>query len=408
MKITVKVLLFVFLFFSFEAKSQNEPLAILLTWTNDPSTTVCVDWHTLEKQPQSLFYREKGTSEWQNIKSKTYPFPFSDRIIHRVGLEKLKPGTSYQLKFGTDETVYFFNTMPLNTVNAPIRIAIGGDTMHEKEMLERTNKQVARFDPHFVVMGGDLAYENGKAEGVGKVYDWLDICKKTLITGENRIIPIVVGLGNHEVVGGNYSKEKFSGNDEDREKHAPYFFNLFAFPGQPGYNVLDFGNYLSLFILDSGHTNPIRGKQTEWLASELKKRKDFLHIIPVYHVPAYPSVREFKGVSSEEVRTNWLPLFEKHKVKIAFENHDHAYKRTFPIKEGKVDERGIVFLGDGAWGVKVREVHPVGETWYLKQALSQRHFILLTIEGSHQQLTVVNEDGEIIDTYPEAVHLKAK
>ena len=146
MKITVKVLLFVFLFFSFEAKSQNEPLAILLTWTSDPSSTMCIDWHTLEKQPQPLFYREKGTSEWQNIKSKTYPFPFSDRIIHRVGLKELKPGTSYQIKFGTDETVYFFYTMPLNTVNCQFRIAIGGDNMREEEIVEITNKQVAKFD----------------------------------------------------------------------------------------------------------------------------------------------------------------------------------------------------------------------------------------------------------------------
>lgn len=408
MTITIKILLSIFLFISLEVKSQNEPLAILLTWTKDPTNTMSIDWHTLEKQPQQLYYREKGASEWQRVESRTHPFPFSDRIIHRVGLEKLKPGTSYQIKIEKDEKVYFFNTMPSNTNSGPIRIVIGGDTMHEKEMLERTNSQVLKYDPHFVVMGGDLAYENGKAEGIGKVYEWLDGCKKTLITEGNRIIPIIVGLGNHEVVGGYYSAEKFNGNNEDREKHAPYFFNLFAFPGQPGYNVLDFGNYLSLFILDSGHTNPIRGKQTEWLASELKKRKDFLHIIPVYHVPAYPSVREFNGALSEDIRANWLPLFEKHKVKIAFENHDHAYKRTFPIKGRKVDEQGIVFFGDGAWGVKVREVHSVDETWYLKQALSQRHFILLTIEGSHQQLTVVNEDGEIIDTYPEIMNLKTK
>ena len=88
-------------------------------------------------------------------------------------------------------------------------------------------------------------------------------------------------------------------------------------------------------------------------------------------------------------------------MKIAFENHDHAYKRTFPIKENAINEKGIVFMGDGAWGVNVREVHNPDETWYLKKALSQRHFILLTLQGNHQQLTVINEEGEIIDVYPE-------
>jgi hypothetical protein len=392
--------LLVFLFLAVQTQAQNNPLAVLLTWTEDPATTISIDWHTMETEPQQLFFREKGKTEWRNEKSKTHPFPYSNRTIHRVALENLNPATSYEIKFDEGGTVYFFNTMPASTTNGPVRIAIGGDTMHKKEMLERTNKQVVKYDPHFVVMGGDMAYENGSPDAVQKVYDWLDGCMNTLITEDNRIIPVVVGLGNHEVAGGYYSPEKFSGNNEDREKYAPYFYSLFAFPGHPGYNVLDFGNYLSLFILDTGHANPMEGKQTGWLAAELQKRGDFLHIIPVYHIPAYPSVRDYNGARSEAVRNLWLPLFEKHNVKVAFENHDHAYKRTFPIMANKVNEEGIVFFGDGAWGVNVREVHDVDETWYLKKAKSQRHFILLTIEGKHQQLTVVSENGEIIDTYP--------
>jgi acid phosphatase type 7 len=101
------------------------------------------------------------------------------------------------------------------------------------------------------------------------------------------------------------------------------------------------------------------------------------------------------------VRKNWLPLFEQYNVKLAFENHDHAYKRTFPIRENRVDETGIVFIGDGAWGVNVREVQHVPGTWYLKNALEERHFILLTIQGKHQQVTVINENGKVIDSYPE-------
>lgn len=399
MKKSFIALFIAILFISLQVKSQNEPLAILLTWTEDPTTTISIDWHIAENQPQQLFFREKGKEIWKAESSKTHPFPFSDRFVHRVALNGLVPGTSYELKFGKYEKVYFFNTMPANALD-PIRIAIGGDTMHEKDMLVKTNEQAAKYEPHFVIMGGDMAYENGASEAVEKVYNWFDACKNTLITKENRIIPIVVGIGNHEVAGGYYSPEKFSGSDEDRKKYAPYFYSLYAFPGQPGYNVLDFSNYLSLFILDTGHTNPIPGTQTDWLATELNKRKNFTHIVPVYHIPAYPSVRDFNGSRSEEVRTNWVPLFEQHNVKIAFENHDHAYKRTFPIKENTLDEKGIVFVGDGAWGVRVREVHNVDKTWYLKKALSQRHFILLTIQGKHQQLTVINEDGQIIDSYP--------
>lgn len=383
-------------------KGQDEPLAILLTWTEDPTTTISIDWHTMEEGPERLFYRTEGEEEWKEELSTTIPFPFSDRYVHRVALNRLRQGTSYQLRFGDDGTVYYFKTMPDNTALEPIRIAIGGDTMHDKKLLEKTNKEAVKYNPHFIIMGGDMAYENGSETAADRVHDWFETCRNTLITEDNRIIPVVVGIGNHEVAGGSYSPERFSGSDEDREKYAPYFYTLFAFPGQPGYNVLDFGKYLSLIILDTGHSNPVAGEQTRWLESELKKREDVLHVIPVYHVPAYPSVRDFNSSRSKSIRNHWLPLFEQHDIKLAFENHDHAYKRTFPLRRNEIDDNGIVFLGDGAWGVNVREVHPVDETWYLKTAYSQRHFILLTLQGQHQYITVVNEDGEVIDSYPES------
>ncbi|EPR65884.1 hypothetical protein ADICYQ_5029 [Cyclobacterium qasimii M12-11B] len=52
----------------------------------------------------------------------------------------------------------------------------------------------------------------------------------------------------------------------------------------------------------------------------------------VYHVPAYPSARAFTGTTQTMIREHWVPLFEKSSIQLVFENHDHAYKRTYPIK----------------------------------------------------------------------------
>jgi hypothetical protein len=71
----------------------------------------------------------------------------------------------------------------------------------------------------------------------------------------------VVAIGNHEVQ--NHYLEThadYQPGPDWREKVAPHFYALFAFPGHPGYNVLDVGDYLSLVILDSGLTSP-------WMAS---------------------------------------------------------------------------------------------------------------------------------------------
>lgn len=131
---------------------------------------------------------------------------------------------------------------------------------------------------------------------------------------------------------------------------ASFYYGTFAFPSQPGYDVLDFGNYLSFFLLDFDHSNLIVGDQTEWFKRELAICNEVTQLITMHHVPAFPSVKDFNGSSRRRVREHWVPLIEQAGVTLVFENHDHAYKRTFPIKNNRIDQRGVVDIGDGAWG----------------------------------------------------------
>ena len=62
--------------------------------------------------------------------------------------------------------------------------------------------------------------------------------------------------------------------------------------------------------------------------------------------------------------------------------------------------RGVVYIGDGAWGVGTRPVHDPAETWYLQHAESTGHAIILTLDGTHRHILVVSEDGEVIDEMP--------
>src|SRR5262249_15509426 len=149
-------------------------------------------------------------------------------------------------------------------------------------------------------------------------------------------------------------------------------------PGKPGYNVLDFGNYMSIFLLDSGHTNPVGGKQAEWLAKMMQVRKDTPHKFALYHVPAYPSVHKIDKEIGAEIRKFWVPSFDTYHLTAAFENHEHAYKRTHPLLAGMIVADGVVYVGDGGWGVKnPRAPRRVHEKSYLANALSARHFLVV-------------------------------
>jgi acid phosphatase type 7 len=101
------------------------------------------------------------------------------------------------------------------------------------------------------------------------------------------------------------------------------------------------------------------------------------------------------------VRQHWVPLFEHHNIRLVFESHDHAYKRTHPIRNGVVADNGIVYMGDGAWGVGVREIGREHDepAWYLAQAASVRHFILVRLEGEAIYAETIDEDGNVIDRW---------
>ncbi|MEX0887630.1 MAG: sugar-binding protein [Phycisphaeraceae bacterium] len=325
---------------------------------------------------------------------------------HRVEIVGLEPDTAYRFKAVGDNVDHGFRTMPVN-LDRPLRIAVGGDVRHNQTWMERTNRVAMTYEPDFIVWGGDLAYANGREDLLHHWEEWFDAVGNTLIDDDGYVVPIIVAIGNHEVQGGFRADDPdFQNTDEWRLGIAPYFYQFFAFPGHPGYGVLDFGDYLSIVLLDTGHANPIAGEQTEWLSDVLARRADVPHVIPVYHVPGYPTHRPARGGAESSVRENWMPLFEQYGVRLAFENHDHTYKRTHPIRAGELHPDGVVYIGDGAWGVGVRELHNV-DAWYIKRAESQRHAIILTLHGTHQHVLVVNDDGQVIDEYPDTGRVDA-
>ncbi len=384
-----------------------DPIAIFLTWQQDPLTTMTIDWHTEgEDRPVVVHYRKAGEGPWRALGGDTREFPFSERLIHRVELTGLEPATKYEFRFGANSKIYNFETMPENIVE-PLRIAIGGDVRHEKEWMDRTNRVAMEYDPHFIVWLGDLAYADEDPRLNYRWYEFFDSIKETLITEDGQVIPIVVMLGNHEVVwlprlerndGLHYAEEHGWENHD-----AIWFYELFAFPKEPGYGTLDFGDYLSLIILNTDHGEPIEGRQAEWLEEQLAARQDIPHVFPMFHVPTFPSVRDWDTWGSVDVREHWMPIFDEYGVKFVYEAHDHAYKRTEPIRDLRVNDRGTVYIGDGAWGVGERDIHDPGETWYLREAKSVRHFILATLQGKHIHHLMVDEHGNHIDEYPEGI-----
>ena len=375
------------------------PYATYLTWQRDPTTTMTVQWISgLEDTNDDVYYCREGGSSWTIALGSHQPMPENEPyLIHKSELHGLTPGASYIFKTGDWAAPNRkFRTMPKDMGEA-IRFVVGGDMYHSKlDFLIETNRQAAKTDPHFALVGGDIAYAAGKSPGKSppekkkRWLAWLMAWSQYMVTPEGYLIPMVPAIGNHDVNGG-------YGQSPDQAK---FFYALFAFPGMQGYNVLDFGQYMSVVVLDSAHTHPIPGGQTLWLYRTLEERAARPYKFALYHVPAYPCVRKFEEGHSRQVREFWVPIFDYFGLTAAFENHDHAYKRTYPISRGHIDPSGVLYLGDGGWAVKrPRKPNKAGSVWYLAKTVSARNFVLVTLQGSARSYTAFDSKGNVIDTY---------
>ena len=368
--------------------SPFDPPALYLQWQRDPTTTMTIHWHTVGDAKSELFYRSLATTNWLPASGATKPLVGTERTVRIVELTGLQPAAYYEFCFQPGARVFKFRTMPKD-LSQPVRFITGGDVYHDLKWLNPMNALAARLDPAFIVFGGDLAYSHGGTdeEKITRWFDYFASWKTNAIAPDGRLIPMLVTLGNHEV------KDSYR---QPNEKAAS-FYTLFSSPGPQGYTALDFGKYLSLFLLDSDHTHTIAGEQTEWLGKNLSARRKVPHVFPVYHTPAYPSFREDTGTQAKEVRAHWCPLFDKYGVKLVFENHDHCFKRTFPIRAGKVHAKGTTYLGDGAWGVEVRKPDPKKPKWYIEKSIPVRHLYLVTLHPEARHVLAINESGEIFD-----------
>lgn len=384
-----------------------DPVALYLTWQRSPESTMTINWITSpDRQEDLIEYQAEGEAEWKSMTGSHFAMPTNaPYLIHRAELTNLQPAKNYYFRTGKDALTYKFQTMPA-VLDRPIRFVVGGDMYHDEiEFVRETNVQAAKTGPLFALVGGDIAYAADKkvsylprwtqtwvdrliGQKVDRWLGWLIAWKNDMVTPDGRLIPMLPVIGNHDT----------SGRFDQTPQNAPFFYALFAMPGKQGYNILDFGNYMSIVLLDSGHTHSIGGRQTKWLASTLEERQDVPHKFAIYHVPAFPSVRNINDEYCSSVRKHWVPVFEKYGLTAAFEHHDHAYKRTYPIKNNRIDRSGVIYLGDGAWGVeKPRQARHVDQKWYLANFASARHFLNVVISNDKRHVTAISSQGHILD-----------
>jgi len=410
---------------------EEDETIVYLTWIDDPSQTMTVQWVSRDDTEDSLRYRETGEEEWsaRQAESVHEMVGAEGKYVHWITLDDLDPDTQYEFELEEDPQTHLFRTMPDELdAEEEFKVAFAGDSREFPYWFEEITANIGEYNPHLLVGKGDYVACEGipSSRNTAKWLYFLKTLEDSLVNEAGEIIPYVLAMGNHEVDPG-YPPEE--GDDPNEPEEAEYMHNLFKSPlNMPPedvfYGSLEFGDYLQLLVMDSMHTAPVTGSQAQWLEETIDD--NYEHIIPVFHSAVFPTNKDFYDEWKEDIRQMWLPSFYENGVRVVMEACDHTYKQTIPLEfaselpAGLPDEEeylqlpdgylyegkdGMVFFGDGGWGVGIREVYNPATTWYLEEAIGWRLTEgIETRDGEQITAPEHTDDGKRLENVEDARH----
>ncbi len=375
LKVTINktgTLLFVFIIISSLLISQGNNMVagqaavnkIRLSWTGNPTTTICIGWDQYAGENPVVYYDKKDQGkDWEKYELSQKP----TRIVTELEmntqfcvLSDLSPNTAYYFVIKDSEGItdrYWFKTAPDKP--EPFTCIVGGDTKSKEPALSAgrfSNEMVPKLRPLFVLFCGDFTSGNATNPDDWKLWltDWFELTRAE----DGRLFPILPIHGNHE--GG-----------------LPGILNIiFNSPYQHNdlddlYYSLSFGGgFFHIIALNT--ENKKLEKQTKWLKEDMEKSMDFTFKIAAYHKPFRPHTNGKK--ENMNLYNLWAFLFKDYGLDISVDADSHMSKITFPIVPNsnkandffeRDNENGTIYLGEGSWGASPRKNND-DKSWTLR------------------------------------------
>lgn len=407
-----------------------KPCHVYLNVADNTSSSIFVVFHTTRPmgQPTVFYDVESGAKKSFNAPAALVPMDLEvPRYVYVTYLSHLVPKTTYYVIVGDGSnnnsysSEFKFQTTDA-TLNPDFTFVSGGDvgaTALSPKML----KLAAQRNPAFISFGGDLAYANGMKSCYRRWDDWLHQWTTNAITPTGHMIPLLTAIGNHEAGGFKMSRahasfypryffhQPFNTAPDSRASSMnlssiatsnslttvsdlaattppPNMYHAHAIPG---------GTFFSLdsYVLTSAE------EQRTWLEAQLKAASSSTWRMALYHLPMYPSARSYEDPMVVGLRDHWGPLFGAYNVQISFENHDHTYKRSYPLLNGQrvASGKGTVFIGDGSMGVTPRPPANIHKRDYLVHASQDSFFLVVTLSRTNASILAINERDVAIDNH---------
>lgn len=345
------------------------PWAIHLSWQNDPATTMTIMWRTEPEITESVveygITPDLGETATGSVHSYTY---VREKVVwHTVELTGLSPNTTYYYRCGASDywsETYSFSTAPApDDPRAAFKFAVFGDTRGGYSITGQILQELREEGVRFIVFTGDFT-DGGSQYEYNK---WFNAAGEVLAE-----IPFMPVHGNHEGMKNTY-------------------FDQFALPGNEKWYSFDYA-YIHFTCLLS-LTEDYAVQQRAWLNKDLKTATQPWKIVVAHH-PAYSADKEHG--CTPFVLDHWVDLFERYNVDLYINGHAHNFERTWPIRDGRIDVSGVIYLTTGAAGAPL---HESSRDWWTAVSESTHHYVIVDARPTELRFVVYRVDGTVLDEF---------
>lgn len=306
--------------------------------------------------------------------------------LQEVELTELKPGQKYMYRVKVEDASGNKLESELLTLMTAVEpdqawsFCTIGDTQRNPQMTGKIANLMWERRPNFAIHCGDVVDEGPDKK------QWTDDLFKPA-TQLLRRVAVLPTLGNHE-------------------KNHEFYYKYFALPAPKYHYKFTYGN-ADFFSIDTNNHRKLApgSEQYQWLDEELGKSKATWKIV-FHHHPVFSSDDDdfgnsWKGKNGDgEPRIKPLiTLYEKHHVDFVFNGHVHAYERTWPLRDKKIDRKnGTTYITTGGGGGNLENFTPTPH-WFKAEQRMNFHYCYITVFGNEWNLKAFDHEGRLFDTY---------
>jgi hypothetical protein len=357
---------------------------IILTWKENPVTSQAVTWRSpvkFDKSVAEIAPAEASPDFVKNarqILAETSPLKIDNKFVycHSVNFTALSPNTLYAYRVGNGNIwSEWFQFRTASNQAEPFSFLYFGDA--QKNILSlwsRTIRAAILEAPkaRFMIHAGDMVeHKNNDREW----NEWFNAGGWIFAT-----IPSLPVTGNHE-----YKKNK--GKYRTLSK---FWRPQFTLPENGISGLEETCYYLDyqgtrFVVLNSSKKLE---QQARWLDKVLNRNPNHWTIVTFHHPVFSSALRR----NNRKLRKHWRPLFDKFKVDLVLQGHDHVYARGGG--PGKVDRPVYV---TSVSGPRMYELER--KDWMDRAGENIQLFQVISISGTVLSYKSITVTGEVFDAF---------